>query len=94
MIILIGKHQFTVSSIDDGGANDHHSHSNRRIAPNSALRKSGLNSDVILSLVENAEKIIADISKDTNPEDKKQKDELSARYYITANDFIALINSF
>jgi hypothetical protein len=32
-----------------------------------------------MSLVENAEKILADISKDTNPEDKKQKDELSAR---------------
>jgi hypothetical protein len=45
----------------------------------SILRKSGLNSEVIMSLVENAEKILADISKDTNPEDKKQKDELSAR---------------
>jgi hypothetical protein len=85
MIILIGKHQFTVSSIDDGGGSDHHSsHSTRRIAPNSALRKSGLNSDVILSLVENAEKIIADISKDnSNPEEKRQKDELSARSDVT-----------
>jgi hypothetical protein len=82
MIILIGKHQFTVSSIDDGGSDNPSSltNSSRRIAPNSALRKSGLNSDVILSLVENAEKIIADISKDnSNPEEKKQKDELSAR---------------
>lgn len=85
MIILIGKHQFTVSSIDDGGGADNPpsslTNSSRRIAPNSALRKSGLNSDVILSLVENAEKIIADISKESsNPEEKKQKDELSARY--------------
>ncbi|KAJ1401286.1 hypothetical protein B484DRAFT_437866, partial [Ochromonadaceae sp. CCMP2298] len=51
MIILLGKHQFTVSSIDDGTT--------------SGIKRpknGSLNSEAILSLVENAEKILSDYS--------------------------------
>mmetsp|Transcript_80366 Transcript_80366/g.157687 ORF Transcript_80366/g.157687 Transcript_80366/m.157687 type:complete len:583 (+) Transcript_80366:91-1839(+) len=79
MIILLGKHQFTVSSVDDAPSN-HGSfaqggsgkHSN-----NNSHRKGSINSETILSLVENAERLISDFSHDQNP--TASKDELSAR---------------
>jgi hypothetical protein len=92
MIILLGKHQFTVSSIDDSGASEEDSPTRKRRdsltrrslyagnAANQGLRRSGLNSEVLKSLVKNAEMIIEDISKDVDAEDRQQKDELSARY--------------
>jgi hypothetical protein len=85
MIILIGKHQFTVSSIDDGGAVTNESqttHGSRRVAANSSLRKSGIDSDALISLVENAEKILSGISKPDS--EFKNKEDLSARL-VTKN---------
>lgn len=66
MIVLLGKHQFIVSSIDDSGASNSKP-SNRN------------NSEAIVSL---AEQIINDISRENQhggTEGKQQKDELSAR---------------
>lgn len=93
MIILLGKHQFTVSSIDDSGAaaddNDSPSRQGRGgltrrslyagNSSNQALRRSSINSEVLKSLVKNAEMIIEDMSKDATAEDRQQKDDLSAR---------------
>ncbi len=92
MIILLGKHQFTVSSIDDSGGADDEDSPNRKSrgtltrrslyagnGANQGLRRSGLNSEILKSLVKNAEMIIEDISKDATGEDRQQKDELSAR---------------
>jgi pSer/pThr/pTyr-binding forkhead associated (FHA) protein len=91
MIILLGKHQFTVSSIDDGNHNqilyNNGSNSNNNNNSNAntlvphekkGLRKSNLSSEVILSLVENAEKIIQDISRDTQT-GQSNTNEISAR---------------
>lgn len=67
MIVLLGKHQFIVSSIDDSGASNSKPANNRN------------NSEAIVSL---AEQIIIDISREnqqSGAEGKQQKDELSAR---------------
>lgn len=99
MIILLGKHQFTVSSIDDMGhpvggaaaAADTRKSFSAGGTSSGVTRKSMLNSDVIMSIVENAERIIADFSRDGHEqvqgpgEERRQKDELSARLkYLTA----------
>ncbi len=65
MIILLGKHQFTVSAIDDWGGESNpvspmHS-SRRRSSQNSSLRKSNFNSEMLMTLVTNAERLIANI---------------------------------
>lgn len=74
MIILLGKHQFTISSIDDAPSTSTSFVSGS--GKNAGLRKSGLNSEAILSLVENAEKIISDFSLDhTASGDKIQLSE-------------------
>ena len=78
MIILLGKHQFTVSSVDDAPSTHQSFLSNSTASgKNAGLRKSGLNSDTILSLVENAERLISNFSHD--PNDTVSKNELSAR---------------
>lgn len=116
MIILLGKHQFTVSSIDDAappsprhivcgstGNNTSHTrpqrsdatrqsliHLNRSNAAagmvpgrGSGLRKSGLDPEAIISLVENAEKLISDFSMEANLDN--EKNELSERYVASSN---------
>ena len=69
MIILLGKHQFTVSSIDDGGSR-RSSSSSSSIDPSDDERRrdakdsdKDLEADVIQSLVENTEKIISEIKE-------------------------------
>lgn len=88
MIILLGKHQFTVSSVDDmGGINLNHStdvmDTRKSVNAGQMTRKSVIKSDVIMSIVENAERIIANFSHsdgDQNSEERRQKEnELSAR---------------
>lgn len=73
MIILLGKHQFTVSKIDD----DSRPHSANRGKRNDPWRSSNLDSNTILSLVENAEKIISEFSNDSVQAENRS--ELSAR---------------
>lgn len=92
MIILLGKHQFTVSSIDDSGldsmpstphgAASHQKPQQSVVETGSSQRRSSFNSQAIMSLVENAEKIIAGISMHTIEESKsgnRGTEELSSR---------------
>jgi hypothetical protein len=79
MIILLGKHQFTVSSVDDApSAHQSFLAAGSGSGKNAGLRKSGLNSETILSLVESAERLLSDFS--TDPNSAASKNELSARY--------------
>jgi hypothetical protein len=59
MIILLGKHQFTISSIDDGIPMGSSSSSGKGGGGGSSRKN-------LLSLVENAEKIISDFSRHEN----------------------------
>ena len=75
MIFLLGKHQFTVSSIDDSSELS-------IISPATPRRKSGGLSPEMLSLVENFEKLITGISRDAHSsEDRAQEGDISARYF-------------
>jgi len=71
MIILLSKHQFIVSSIDDSGQSSSTDHT---IVPSSSSNRH--NSEAIVSL---AEQIINDISRERSSQFSQQKDELSAR---------------
>eukprot|EP00598_Pedospumella_elongata_P016419 CAMPEP_0184989894 /NCGR_PEP_ID=MMETSP1098-20130426/30544_1 /TAXON_ID=89044 /ORGANISM="Spumella elongata, Strain CCAP 955/1" /LENGTH=574 /DNA_ID=CAMNT_0027514993 /DNA_START=129 /DNA_END=1853 /DNA_ORIENTATION=+ len=63
MIILLGKHQFTISSVDDAPSAGGQSFTGPAgSSKNVSMRKSSLNSEAIMSLVENAEKIISDFA--------------------------------
>ena len=73
MIILQGKHQFIVSSIDDSGQSVS---TDRTLVPSSSSNRH--NSEAIVSLAL-AEQIINDISRERSSQSWQQKDELSAR---------------
>jgi pSer/pThr/pTyr-binding forkhead associated (FHA) protein len=92
MIVQLGKHQFTISSIDDMG--DHSTVSTTANAGGLSrnvlvARKSVLNSEVISSIMQSAERIIADFSRSDDgvhdstannaSNSQRNKDELSAR---------------
>lgn len=84
MIILLGKHQFTVSSIDDSGGDTPRTPKvSARRHSSGTLRKSAFNSLYLMSLVENAEQLIADMSREEaaepTEEGQKHKEELNAR---------------
>lgn len=91
MIVLLGKHQFTVSSIDDGHlgaiANTgtvavNAADSDNKVDSTGAVRKGSLLSpDAIMSIVESAERILADIGRgDTiSASASHDRDDLSAR---------------
>ena len=70
MIILLGKHQFTVSSIDDGNS----------VEPVEVVSKThnSINSDTILSMVENAERLMCDVSNDSKGDRPSNQEEVSA----------------
>lgn len=79
MIILLGKHQFTVSSIDDGGNTSDNNSTNSNVATSPTQRRASFlaNSNSrksLIDIIENAERIIADLDGDN-----RQKQDISAR---------------
>ena len=65
MIILLGKHQFTVSSVDESNNNNNNNNNESDNNKNNSKRHS-INPDTILSLVENAERLILDLDNNNN----------------------------